>query len=204
MNEKLEKFFSPESSKDSFAEKKEKVADFLRREAKGETGSGFYENEGKLDESIKNITIKMNRLPFLYTIQACGGHIFVRGLKRARHQNAEPEHLSLPPGTTVFYAPGNISFETKGDIQSQNFISKLKELVSKFEGVTLFDPHTDIKPDQLKKLPYVPYVPYMLELGKSVGRRHIDIQQARELESKREKFKLELEKFIDGFLQKNE
>ena len=75
---KDQEFFSPHVEKDSFAKKKAKVDDFLKREAKNEVGLGGFENEGKLDENIKEITIKMNQLPFLYTIQTCGGHMHTR------------------------------------------------------------------------------------------------------------------------------
>jgi hypothetical protein len=70
----------------------------------------------------------------------------------------------------------------------------LKELVTQFEGATLFDPTTAEEKYQ--------NLPYMLEFGERSDQRGIDIEKARELEAKREELKQKLEKLIDEFLQK--
>ena len=194
-----QKFFSPEIPQDNFKEKKEKVLDFLRREAEKKVGLGVYENEGQLDENIRQIVIKMNELPFLYTTQACGGHLITRESIKTRYPDTDEKFLQLPPENTAFYQAGGIHFETDRSARSQAFIERLKSLVSKFEGegVSLFDPTTETEQERQK-------LPYMLEFGESGGRIGIDISKAKELESRREKFKDEFEKLIDEFIKGGE
>jgi hypothetical protein len=187
-----ENFFSPEIPQNDFATKKEKVLDFLCREAKKEVGLGVYENEGELDENIRNIVIKLNKLPFLYTTQSCGGHLITRESIKARHHDVDEKFLQLPPEGVAIYQPGRIHFETNRSAKSQVFIERLKQLVDSFEGARLFDPTTETEENRQK-------LPYMLEFGKSGG--GIDIQKAKELETQREKFKEEFEKLVDDFLQ---
>lgn len=192
-----EKFFSPETSQNDFVAKKEKVLDFLRREAKKEVGLGVYENEGMLDENIRDITIQMNKLPFLYTTSSCGGHAITRKSIKARYPDTDEKFLQLPPENVALYQSGGIHFETDRSAKSQEFIERLKNLVSQFEGASLFDPAIETDQERQK-------LPYMLEFGKSSVRRGINVQEAKELETRREKFKEELRELIEEFLQSKE
>lgn len=188
------KFFSPEAPKDDFSIKKETVLDFLRREAKKEVGLGAYENEGQLDENIRDTAIMMNQLPFLYTTQTCGGHTITRESIKAMHPDTDEKFLQLPPENVAIYQSGGIHFETDRSAKSQAFIDRLKSLVMQFEGASLFDPTSETESSRKK-------LPYMLEFGKSSGRRGINVQEAKELEIRREKFKEELRKLIEEYLQ---
>ncbi|MDP2736916.1 MAG: hypothetical protein Q8O59_04040 [bacterium] len=191
-----EKFFSPiqESRNDNFNKEKKIVLDFLDREAKGEVGSRLYKHEGRLDDNIRGLVAKINQLLFLYTEQACGGHIITAESMRAKHPEAK--YLQLPPPNKSIYIAGNIDFETDGDSQSEIFISRLKDLISQFDGITLFDPR------EIKDPKYHTHLPYTLKFGKNVGRRSIDIEQVQALELNKEKFMFKLEKLIDEFIPK--
>lgn len=192
-----QKSFSPEIPKDSFSTKKEKVLDFLRREAKKEVGLGVYDNEGQLDENIKDITIMMNQLPFLYTTQTCGGHTSTRESIKARYPDTDEKFLQLPPKDIAIYQSGGIHFETDRSAKGQAFIDRLKSLVLQFEGASLFDPTSETELSRKN-------LPYMLEFGKSSRRRGINVQEAKELEIRREKFKEEFKRLIEEFLQAKE
>uniref|UniRef100_A0A7C4M2W0 tRNA wybutosine-synthesizing protein domain-containing protein n=1 Tax=candidate division CPR3 bacterium TaxID=2268181 RepID=A0A7C4M2W0_UNCC3 len=50
----------------------------LLKGKKGGSVYGYGENKGKLDDNIRDLVNKLNKLPFLFTRESCGGRISTR------------------------------------------------------------------------------------------------------------------------------
>lgn len=166
------------TKENNFDEEKEKVNNFLVQEYKNEPGTGMHKNEGQLNEDVKNLVIKMNELPFLYTTQSAGKLV---------RKDLLDEEMSV-------YRPSSVHFITDEEKLSQQFIEKLKLFLKKTEG-SLFDPRITKNPEKQK-------LPYILELGNN-NQKESKKEEVETLEKKEIQLQEDLQEFIDNFIKEN-
>lgn len=179
MPEKLQ-FESKE--KIDFKLAKKAALEFLAKEGvKGQSGIDIkdnieirpvQDNEGKLDDNVRELVHRFNELPFMYTTGSCGGHVFEGG-------------RGIPVGKAL-YAGGDIHFVIDNGDESQSFINHARKIVEE---------HADSGADF-----YLDSRGGYILFSRSYGKKKIDIVLARELEVKKEELKSKINDLALKFL----
>ena len=138
-----------------------------------------------LDEGIRELVVKFNELPFLYTTSSGAGHFLTRDVIIARNPRIAENMLRLPPEGQAFHVAGHLMFNTNGTLESERFIADLQSFLdSKFKNMGIM---------LLKQPP----ISFQLELGKSIGLG--DVNSAEKLKEIEANLKRKLFLFVSSW-----
>lgn len=167
-----------------FSQEKAKVMDYLAREEKKEVGIVGNQNSGLIDTSVKELVIKFNELPFLYTTSSGAGHLLTCDAIIAQNQGVLENMLQLPPRDKAFHVAGHLMFNINETPKSKQFIADLQSfLTSKFKDKDIV---------LLEQTP----ISFRLQFGKSLGLG--SISDAEKLKQSETDFKKELSLFVSA------
>lgn len=94
------------------------------------------EKPGEVDPKIRNILIKLMKLPFVYTMDACEGHFSLsRGLVVFGSRSIDPARFNAK---NFYYQEGSFDIELNISREAVRFKSEIKRLASHFPFVELF------------------------------------------------------------------
>ena len=177
-----------------FLEGKAKASDFLDREDRGEQ----TRQEGKIDEGIKPLVCKMNRLPFLYTVDSSQGKMFtresIRTEARAENPDVGDEVLMLPVEGWAISDPGNIDFVVDDSPESARFMERLGKVIKDF-------PDAKLTRESHVKEGYSLFLSKRVNADSEEDSDMLPVAEAAEQNTLRAQLKTRLDGLVDDFLE---
>jgi len=111
-----------------FRGEKKKAQDFIDRSERGKE-----KKEAPIDEGIRSLVLKLNRLSFLFTrIGSCEGHVVGRKDIIKKYPNSSIQNLRLPEEGTAKYYPGYFHIKIDWSDASKDFLENLKLIIAQF------------------------------------------------------------------------
>jgi hypothetical protein len=168
-----------------FKKAKKKASDFIERSV-----SGKEKKDAPIDEGIKALILKLNLLPFLYTIGSCEGHTMDRDDVIKRYPDSPLENLRLPPKGLAKYFPGSFHIKIDRTSESMRFIEDLRNIIKNF-------PNASIEEELVSELGFLVYLDKNEKNGK-----YFPTDEARQYEAMGKNLIKDIERLVDDYLKR--